>query len=194
MTPADGKTTSAAAPDCPPSWITCSEDNPCPRHAEYWRHYKACRPAPVAPNDVPCPENERSATTAGESGIRPAGIAAPVAAKDEGESAICADTLVGCYCEGNALKVLQPLDWEAWQRVADYANAKLSAAADCARRELVEALDALYKDHHRWSVRPCETCAAVSKALGVPFGCDRMAGRALAEGAGKGTKNADNRD
>jgi hypothetical protein len=50
-----------------------------------------------------------------------------------------------------------------------------------ATEKLREALDALYKDSHRWSTRPCKTCDAVSTAVGFPFGCDRLAGRALTQ-------------
>lgn len=42
---------------------------------------------------------------------------------------------------------------------------------------LREALDALYKDNHRWSVRPCATCAAITAATGIAFGCDKKAHR-----------------
>ena len=45
--------------------------------------------------------------------------------------------------------------------------------------EMKEALDTFYTDNHRWSTRPCETCAAITRATGISFGCDKMAGRML---------------
>jgi hypothetical protein len=42
----------------------------------YLRKHRAASPSAEVANDVPCPENERSATTAEESGIRSAGISA----------------------------------------------------------------------------------------------------------------------
>ena len=50
-------------------------------------------------------------------------------------------------------------------------------AARPVRAVLTEALDALYRDNHRWSTRPCSTCSAISEATGVAFGCDKMANR-----------------
>lgn len=67
---------------------------------------------------------------------------------------------------------------EAKDKAIDVLRAALAAPAT---EKLREALDALYKDSHRWSTRPCKTCDAVSTAVGFPFGCDRLAGRALTQ-------------
>lgn len=37
------------------------------------------------------------------------------------------------------------------------------------------AVRALDRDPHTYGQRPCETCRAVSRALGMPFGCVRVA-------------------
>jgi hypothetical protein len=51
--------------------------------------------------------------------------------------------------------------------VADYVVAEARSALPTA------ILNTIYADPHMWSKRPCATCAAVSKAVGKPFGCDR---------------------
>jgi hypothetical protein len=61
---------------------------------------------------------------------------------------LCADTLVGCYCEGNALKIVQPIDWQAWQRVADYVNAQLARYAVEARLEEAREIRRNVQAHH----------------------------------------------
>lgn len=40
------------------------------------------------------------------------------------------------------------------------------------RRLAISALALFVLDQHRWSHRPCSTCAAITKLLGQPFGCD----------------------
>ena len=40
------------------------------------------------------------------------------------------DSLVASYCDSNALKIPQPVDWEAWQRVADRATHIAQRIAD----------------------------------------------------------------
>lgn len=46
---------------------------------------------------------------------------------------------------------------------------------------LLAALDGLYHDSHHWSSRPCETCDTMTKAIGVPFGCDKFRKLAAAQ-------------
>lgn len=45
------------------------------------------------------------------------------------------------------------------------------------------ALDALNRDAHHWSKRPCPTCSKITAALGKPFGCDWF--RLISEGSGE---------
>ena len=33
--------------------------------------------------------------------------------------------------------------------------------------------DLIYVDPHQWSNRPCQTCRAITAAMGKPFGCYR---------------------
>ena len=53
----------------------CAEEYAGPNCAK-WPKCQSTAPTPAQPNDVPCPENERNATTAEESGIRSAGNSA----------------------------------------------------------------------------------------------------------------------
>ncbi len=78
-----GRAVLAQSAEQPPVWeCTCrgrmnkcwQADDDCPIHGER----REAAPPPAA-NDVPCPENERNATTAEESGIRSAGNLPPAA-------------------------------------------------------------------------------------------------------------------
>jgi len=70
--------------------------------------------APVTMEDVILEENLAEAMK--QPAPPPDGINAAVRAP------VHADTLLGAYTGGNALKAPQPIDWQAWQRVADYVN------------------------------------------------------------------------
>jgi hypothetical protein len=39
---------------------------------------------------------------------------------------IQADTMMGVYCGGNALEIPLPINWDGWQRVANYANRNIA--------------------------------------------------------------------
>lgn len=39
---------------------------------------------------------------------------------------------------------------------------------------LAAAVRQLGSDRHDWGDRPCSTCAQITKALGEPFGCDKV--------------------
>ena len=67
--------------------------------------------------------------------------------------------------------------WDAEEIAGVDAAIRQALAAQPVRATLTEALDALYRDNHRWSTRPCSTCSAISEATGVAFGCDKMANR-----------------
>ena len=61
-------------------------------------------------------------------------------------------------------------------------------AAESRGAALREALDALDRDGHRFTKRPCGTCAQVTVALVRPFGCDRLRQAALHPEPGKGER------
>lgn len=35
-------------------------------------------------------------------------------------------------------------------------------------------IEIVYRDPHRWSERPCQSCRTITAILGEPFGCEKF--------------------
>jgi len=89
------------------------------------------------------------------------------------------------YCESSH-ECSQPAEEEPCGKCLNCERAQAlterdAAIAECRKRDVLSehsplrvAVLALSRDMHGTSTRPCATCAAVTAALGEPFGCDAM--------------------
>jgi hypothetical protein len=166
MTPSDGKTTSAVAPKEYKHWPWCNGDRRVPAgesgHSCCCFNHKAMELFTTAPaSQAPVAPERNPAGYAWD----PRGHAAPVAAKDEGESAL-PDDLVTWLDDNLANEEGAP-----FERRSELMQKALTAAADRARRDEAKWWH-MQRGHH-----------------GKNWCCERIAEleRALAECAGKGT-------
>lgn len=75
--------------------------------------------------------------------------------------ALKADTLLGIFSEGRGEKIPLPIDWDGWQRVADYANRHALAQSAELRKELQWLKANLCQKHQEMntcSSGPCAMC------------------------------------
>lgn len=102
---------------------------------------------------------------------------------------VCREFLKGCTCAGKRavpkpdnrpqdcpecldafVRALQRLEKEPPATV----DKKLDEVLELLRSRpsiAVEAIKLLNGDGHQWSTRPCQTCLAITNAIGEPFGC-----------------------